>query len=217
METSKSSSCSRKRARRIERNQLLKDKIFKFGSGAEDTDHWHATFAKRAQPTPGRHWSWCPASFTHRYTSEKRCEDCDQTVEQVQNKLMRPHITRPIGPGIYVIDVGHYKKAPGPPCLKIGMSESSVVNRLEAHLQNAGHERCVVHYCFPVELSNGLSWQIPQILEALLCAHLIVAGAEKNKDNYDYFTWSEALLEQCIEYLNKPGLLARIDRLIANT
>ena len=199
----------------------MKDTIFKYWSDTEDTDQWHATFVERAQPTLARDWSWCPASFTHRYTSEKLCEDCGQKVKQVQKKLIHPHITQPkiaqpIGPGIYVIDVGHYQKAPGPPCVKIGMSESSVVNRLEAHLQNASHERCVVHYCLPVELSNGLNWQIPQILEALLSAHLIVTGAEKHKDNYDYFTWSEALLEQCIEYLSSPGLVDRIHRLIVS-
>jgi len=194
----------------------VKEKIFKYWSRSEDTDLWHPTFLERAQPTLERDWSWCPASLTHRYTSEKLCEDCGQPVKQVQEELIRPHVTRPIGPGVYVIEVGQYEKAPGPPCLKIGMSESNVVDRLEKHLQNTSHERCVVHYCFPVELSDGLTWQIPQTLEALLHGHLILTGAEKDKGSYDYFRYSDELLDRCIEYLNRPGLVDGIHHLIAN-
>ncbi len=124
--------------------------------------------------------------------------------------------TQPVGPGIYLIDVGHYQNAPGPPRLKIGMSESNVLRRLEAHLRNARHERCVVHYCFPVEPSDSLTWHIPQMLEHLLHANLTLNGAEQAKETDDYFTWSDELLEQCIAYLNGPGLVDQIHRLIAN-
>ena len=194
----------------------MKDTIFRYWSDAEDTDQWHATFVERAQPTLERDWSWCAASFTHRYTPEKLCMDCGQPVKQVQKKLIRPHVTQPVGPGIYLIEVGHYQNAPGPPRLKIGMSESSVLRRLEAHLRNARHERCVVHYCFPVEPSDSLTWHIPQMLEHLLHANLTLNGAEQAKETDDYFTWSDELLEQCIAYLNGPGLVDQIHRLIAN-
>ena len=194
----------------------MKEKIFKYWSRSEDTDLWHSTFLERTQPTLERDWSWCPASLTHRYTSEKLCEDCGQPVKQVQKRLIRPHITQPIGPGIYLLDVGHYRNAPGPPRLKIGMSQSNVLGRLEAHLQNVSHERCVLHYCFPAELPDTLTWHIPQMLEHLLNANMTLNGAELAKDTEDYFTWSDKLLEQCIEYLNRPGLVDGIHHLIAN-
>ena len=47
-------------------------------------------------------------------------------------------------------------------------------------------------------------------------AHLILTGAEKDKDSYDYFRYSDELLDRCIEYLNRPGLVDGIHHLIAN-
>ena len=64
--------------------------------------------------------------------------------------------------------------------------------------------------------SSGLGWSIATVVWCVIIAHLIVTGAEKDTDSYDYFTWSEALLDRCIEYLNRPGLVDGIHRLIAN-
>jgi len=69
---------------------------------------------------------------------------------------------------------------------------------------------------FQWSLPTKLTWHIPQILEHLLHANLTLNGAEQAKETDDYFTWSDELLKQCIAYLNGPGLVDQINRLIAN-
>ena len=172
--------------------------VFDYWSSTEDTDSWYSTFLARADPMSDRQWSWCPASFTNKYTLDKVCSECGMPIKTVQKNLSRPHLTKKTAPGIYLIDVGEYKKAPGARRLKIGMSQNAVAGRLEQHLQNPSHERCVVHYCFPIERSDPrLTWQVPEFLETLLQAHLTVSGAEYF--GYEYFVWSDELLERCVQ------------------
>lgn len=192
----------------------MEDRIFDYWSETEDTTRWHSIFVKRAQPNPEAEWSWCPASFTHRYKEGAVCEDCGQQIRKIQKALIRPHLTRETSPGIYLIDVGRYRSASGSRYLKIGMSQAPVAGRLENHLQNPDHERCVVHYCFPIEPADRLTWQIPTIVESLLQAHLIQTKAEKTNDSYEYFTWSDELLQRCIDYLERPQLVSKIHRLL---
>ena len=94
------------------------------------------------------------------------------------------------------------------------MSQAPVVGRLDDHLQNPDHERCVVRYCFSIEPTDRLTWQIPFILESLLQGRLVKAGAETFEDSYEYFTWSDEFLQRCINYLERPQLVSKILSLI---
>lgn len=193
---------------------MPKETVFDYWSETEDPTQWHSIFLERAQPNTEAAWSWCPASFTHRYKEGEVCEDCGQPIKKIQKEFIRPHLTQETSPGVYLIDVGIYRKAPGPERFKIGMSQAPVVGRLERHLQNPDHERCVVRYCFPVKPSDPLTWHIPQMLEHLLHANLILNGAEQVEGTDDYFTWSDELLQRSIDYLERPQLVSNIYRLL---
>jgi hypothetical protein len=179
----------------------------------ENPEGWGARFAARAQPTTAEKWAWCPGSFMPK--SGKACGICGVPVKIVRERWIRPHITGMTGPGVYLVDVGG--------SLKIGMSQNAIgmARRLESHLQNTNHQRCVVRYLFLPPLTNqALTWQVPQILESMLQAHLIASGAKCSGSKgdgsfgYEYFACSTdpgALIQKCITYLNRPGLVEQIE------
>ena len=185
-----------------------------FDYETNNPDEWNALFVKRAQPTLTREWSWCPGSFTDHRSPEGTCLDCSQKTEQLwDTPVQKAHFTIPIVTGLYILELGLTDRAPGAPRLKIGHS-MNVVKRVHQHLHDKKHQRCIVHHCFPVSVNDLLSWQIPETLENLLNAHMILKGAVQPQDaSFDYFTWEPDLLEICRGYLT-PALVQALEQLI---
>ena len=196
----------------LQSSTMPRETVFQYWSSPAEPDNRKAIFLERAQPSLDRKWSWCPNAFTRKYSAEKTCDVCNQPIKPISQGLIRPHLTRKTHPGIYLIDVGRHKKASGPRYLKIGMSQRPMEGRLNDHLQNPKHQRCIIHYCFSVEPTDSLTWQVPFILESLLQGHLVKTG--KTAYAYEYFPWSDELIQQCIDYLERPGLVESIRRLM---
>lgn len=179
------------------------------------TQNWREIFLPRAQPTLERPWSWCPGSYAREANEDGRCPYCEQTVELTWRgaQELKPHLTQPIGAGVYVIDVGRTERVPGHHCLKIGCSKT-IAHRLYQHTRDRKHERCAVLHC----LRCPPGWQVCMAVECLLSEQLAQQGAIRSfkalRRTWDYYDWDDRLVSFC-QSLLVPDLVTNILRAVA--
>ncbi len=170
------------------------------------TQNWREIFLPRAQPTLERPWSWCPGSYAREADEDGRCPHCGQTVELTWRgaRELKPHLTQPIGAGVYVIDVGRTERVPGHHCFKIGCSKD-VTGRLRKHARDRKHEKCAVLHCLPCPPG----WQVSMAVECLISEQLSQQGAEALSKTWEYYDWDDRLVSFCRSFL-VPDLVTDI-------